>query len=141
MEMGARQYVPRLGRFLEVDPVSGGSCSAYDYVCAEPVGHVDLDGTQSCCIAKCEARKLGGNGNCRGFMGTHYYYGVGVGGTRSSACKLAQKAANGQVARGCYKRHCKCFCWDAGHRGCKSTFPRNSAPTWAKFAARHVCAW
>ena len=44
IEMGARQYSPLLGRFLETDPVEGGSCSDYDYVCSEPVNKVDLDG-------------------------------------------------------------------------------------------------
>lgn len=32
IEMGARQYDPRLGRFLEVDPIEGGSANDYDYV-------------------------------------------------------------------------------------------------------------
>ncbi|MBW3557832.1 MAG: hypothetical protein KY454_12945, partial [Actinobacteria bacterium] len=45
IEMGARQYVPGLGRFLEVDPVEGGSCNDYDYVCGDPVNGFDLDGT------------------------------------------------------------------------------------------------
>ncbi len=44
IEMGARQYVPGLGRFLEVDPVEGGSANAYDYVNQDPVGGTDLDG-------------------------------------------------------------------------------------------------
>jgi hypothetical protein len=42
--MGARQYVPSLGRFLQVDPVAGGSCNDYDYVCGDPVNGFDLDG-------------------------------------------------------------------------------------------------
>jgi RHS repeat-associated protein len=45
IEMGARQYVPSLGRFLEVDPVQGGSCNDYDYVCGDPVNAFDLSGT------------------------------------------------------------------------------------------------
>jgi len=47
VEMGARQYSPLLGRFLEVDPVVGGSCNAYEYVCADPIGGLDLSGTLS----------------------------------------------------------------------------------------------
>ena len=48
IEMGARQYSPILGRFLEVDPVEGGSCNDYDYVCASPVDGRDLDGRKRC---------------------------------------------------------------------------------------------
>lgn len=44
IEMGARIYVPQLGRFLQPDPVYGGSCSAYDYSCADPLNLYDLDG-------------------------------------------------------------------------------------------------
>jgi RHS repeat-associated protein len=45
--MGARQYAPVLGRFLETDPVEGGSCSDYDYVCGSPLDRLDLDGTRA----------------------------------------------------------------------------------------------
>lgn len=44
IEMGTRTYVPQLGRFLEVDPVDGGSANAYDYANQDPVNNVDLDG-------------------------------------------------------------------------------------------------
>ena len=47
IEMGARQYDPTLGRFLEVDPIEGGSANDYDYVNADPINSFDYDGTWS----------------------------------------------------------------------------------------------
>ncbi|MCB1030172.1 MAG: hypothetical protein KDA95_02470, partial [Acidimicrobiales bacterium] len=44
IEMGARQYDPVVGRFLEVDPIEGGSANDYDYVAGDPVNSFDLDG-------------------------------------------------------------------------------------------------
>lgn len=44
IRMGVRIYDPSLGRFLQADPVKGGSCNDYDYVCADPVNRTDLDG-------------------------------------------------------------------------------------------------
>lgn len=42
--MGVRLYDPALGRFLEVDPIEGGSCNDYDYACADTINGFDLDG-------------------------------------------------------------------------------------------------
>jgi RHS repeat-associated protein len=44
IRMGVRLYHPGLGRFLQVDPIEGGSANDYDYVKGDPVNAVDLDG-------------------------------------------------------------------------------------------------
>jgi RHS repeat-associated protein len=43
--MGARSYVPQLGRFLQDDPVEGGSANAYAYTFGDPVNSVDPSGS------------------------------------------------------------------------------------------------
>jgi RHS repeat-associated protein len=57
--MGGRLYDPMIGRFLEVDPVFGGNCNAYDYVCQDPVDNIDLNG-EFCVFGH------NPNGSCRG---------------------------------------------------------------------------
>lgn len=44
MLMGVRLYQPKLGRFLQTDPVDGGSANAYDYGNQAPTSNADLDG-------------------------------------------------------------------------------------------------
>jgi hypothetical protein len=54
--MGARPHVPRLGRFLAVDPIEGGRVNDYSYVGADPVNSADLDGT----LRRCTGAQQGG---------------------------------------------------------------------------------
>ena len=42
--MGARSYVPRIGRFLQPDPVEGGSANQYAYTYGDPVNTSDPSG-------------------------------------------------------------------------------------------------
>jgi RHS repeat-associated protein len=45
--MGHRLYNPATGRFLQVDPVPGGSANAYEYCSQDPINCYDLQGTFS----------------------------------------------------------------------------------------------
>jgi RHS repeat-associated protein len=81
IEMGARQYVPGLGRFLEVDPVEGGlDTNDYAYV-KDPINEFDLNGEGFCALGHNpkNGRKHGG---CRG------------GNTTSSAGMVTRNAVN-----------------------------------------------
>ncbi|WNI30003.1 DNRLRE domain-containing protein [Streptomyces sp. ITFR-6] len=55
--MGVRLYDPAAGRFLSVDPITGGNANAYDYCTAEPLGCYDLDGKWSWPKFGCSATK------------------------------------------------------------------------------------
>ncbi|MBS1888112.1 MAG: hypothetical protein JSU06_13085 [Actinobacteria bacterium] len=48
IQMGARSYIPQLGRFLTPDAVRGGSANAYDYANQDPVNGFDLGGERPC---------------------------------------------------------------------------------------------
>jgi hypothetical protein len=55
IRMGARLYDPNLGRFLEADPIEGGSANSYDYCNAEPINCNDLDGSYGRMVAVFDA--------------------------------------------------------------------------------------
>jgi RHS repeat-associated protein len=44
VEMGARPYVPGLGRFTSVDPIEGGCATDYTYVAGDPISEFDVTG-------------------------------------------------------------------------------------------------
>lgn len=83
--MGVRLYNAATGRFLQVDPVSGGSCNRYEYACASPIDNFDLDGKRCWRWARWACRKARGyynlgrysarwnwhNGECRRFQCMH----------------------------------------------------------------------
>jgi RHS repeat-associated protein len=45
IQMGERVYSPALGRFLQVDPIPGGSANNYDYASQDAINNLDLNGT------------------------------------------------------------------------------------------------
>jgi RHS repeat-associated protein len=54
IQMGARSYIPQLGRFLTPDAIPGGSANPYDYADQDPINSFDLEGT--CSKKKCPQR-------------------------------------------------------------------------------------
>ncbi|MET8162511.1 DNRLRE domain-containing protein [Sphaerisporangium sp. NPDC005289] len=47
--MGRRLYNPKTGRFLQVDPVEGGSANPYDYASQNPINGYDISGAATSC--------------------------------------------------------------------------------------------
>jgi RHS repeat-associated protein len=54
IQMGARSYVPSIGRFLSPDPVFRGSANPYDYANQDPINNFDLNGEK--CYGKTRAQ-------------------------------------------------------------------------------------
>jgi RHS repeat-associated protein len=81
IEMGARPYVPAVGRFLEVDPVRGGSTNDYEYSAADPINKFDLDGRcWQFWQARCRGRKSWVSRSVRGiaWVGSRVDVSVGM---------------------------------------------------------------
>jgi RHS repeat-associated protein len=62
MAMGARSYIPQLGRYLQTDPVHGGSANAYSYVAGDPVNTTDLRGAYTWGFGGALAESLNAHG-------------------------------------------------------------------------------
>jgi RHS repeat-associated protein len=52
--MGLRSYIPQLGRFLQPDPIAGGSANDYAYTFADPVNSSDPTGAYTMTITAFE---------------------------------------------------------------------------------------
>jgi RHS repeat-associated protein len=49
--MGARAYIPQLGRFLQTDPIPGGSANSYAYTNGNPANETDLTGMYTATVS------------------------------------------------------------------------------------------
>ncbi|MFI5934036.1 LamG-like jellyroll fold domain-containing protein [Actinoplanes sp. NPDC051494] len=107
--MGVRVYSPTLGRFLQVDPVDGGSCNDYDYVCADPVNRFDLDGKacwswarRACGVAQRAGRAAVSAGRASGRFVVKHRNAITLGASTIAmgACIVATAGVCGIVAGG-----------------------------------------
>lgn len=110
--MGVRLYSPSLGRFLQVDPVPGGSANDYDYVYQDPVNKTDLDGR---CWGGCWFSSLGSwANNHRQLIATAVVVAGVVGGIACMAsvvCGVAVGVAAGAAFYAAYHAGKSDFSW------------------------------
>ncbi|WP_405183650.1 PA14 domain-containing protein [Nocardia sp. NBC_01377] len=104
LEMGARTYLPILGRFLQTDPVPGGSANSYDYANADPVNNRDLTGENSNPMGSLEPGQGGPSGSpgWDGFVGDMYpgAFNTPRGGTNSGGAGGTANGGQGPSAKG-----------------------------------------
>ncbi|MCE1179925.1 MAG: hypothetical protein LWW86_12985 [Micrococcales bacterium] len=123
--MGVRYYNTARGLFTSLDPVAGGSATAYDYVNADPVNVVDLDGRCPFCVP---LLIIGGR--------IALQYGARYLAQRAArqAVKIAARKAAKRYARDLRRKG-----WDHAHRSLSSR-QRNSwsrSPQGRNFARGH----
>lgn len=116
VRMGVRLYDPTLGRFLQVDPVEGGSSNDYDYVSGDPVNELDLGGL---CRSKGEETTFWSRRKCNV---RHAVGRVTVGERAGGECSWSPEGIPGV-----YNFHRSCVRHDQCYRRV-----RDGNPTWNK---------